>query len=78
MTYNNFNDLSNPSLRTWNRCATFFNIVGDHGTEEGTKYTSQFDDTEKQEMRDMFIRIRKNGYEKTRTAVNREAQKHVH
>lgn len=74
MTYNNFNDVENLDMRTWNRCAMTFNIASDHGREQATKYTEQFNDIDKQHMRNMFVEIRENGYEKTKARISRVAQ----
>jgi hypothetical protein len=74
MTYNNFNETTNLDLQTWNRCAMFFNIAGDHGRDEAKKYSAQFNDADKQRMRDLFVEIREKGYEKTRARINRDNQ----
>lgn len=71
---NKFNDITNPELRIWNRCAIIFNLMKDKGSESVSKYVSGFTEVERKELTDMFGRIKRDGYESTRAAINRNVQ----
>lgn len=66
-----FNDIVNPELRAWNRCAMVFNLAKDHSPKQAAKYASQFPEHERNELTGMYNRIISDGYETTRAAVNR-------
>lgn len=73
-TYKNFplfNDVENSALRTWNRCATFFNLMSRHGKEIANGYAEQFDQQSRIQMRTMYSYIRAKGYENVKREVNR-------
>ena len=69
-----FNGVKNVTLRDWNRCSIFFNLCGSEGVDAGKVYAKQVPMDERQGMWDMFKRIKDEGYEFTRAAVNREIQ----
>lgn len=71
---NRFTDIKNKDLRVWNRCAMIFNIMKDKDTEAAAKYAKTFTLEERNEIANMYERIRKNGYEATRAEVNRTVQ----
>lgn len=71
---NKFNDITNPELRTWNRCAMIFNIMKDKGVKEGTAYAGSFTVAERKDISEMYERITRDGYEQTRAAINRNVQ----
>lgn len=71
---NKFNDITNPELRTWNRCAMIFNLMKDKGVQHATKYAGSFSLSERNEISRMYERITRDGYEKTRAAINRNVQ----
>lgn len=68
---NTFNDITNPDLRVWNRCAMIFNIMKDQDVKTATKYAGGFSETERNDISNMFNRIKNDGYEQTRAAINR-------
>jgi hypothetical protein len=71
---NKFNDITNPELRTWNRCAMIFNIMKDKGIKEGAAYAGSFSMLEREEISKMYERINRDGYERTRAEINRNVQ----
>lgn len=76
--FNTFDDIENPELRTWNRCATIFNVGASHGPKAMNAYAENFSVEDRQEISRMFKRIEDNGYEATKAAVNRGVQGYVH
>lgn len=71
MTFETFENVTNKRLQTYNRCAMTFNILGDHGRDIATQYTSQFSNEDKELMRGMMLEIQERGYEKVRAELNR-------
>jgi hypothetical protein len=70
--FDNFNNIENNELRTWNRCATVFNILKLHGSKVLNKYLEQFSEDERKAIAGMFATIKEKGYEFTRARINRE------
>lgn len=75
MKFNNFNNVENKMLRTWNRCAMFVNIWQDHDLQKAKDYAAQFNKEDMVDMYAMFDNIKLNGYEQMRALVNRNVQK---
>ena len=73
MQFDTFNNINNKELRTWNRCATVFNIMARHGSEILNKYLGNFTEEERNDLSQMFKRVKENGYESTRAEINRTA-----
>jgi len=71
---NRFTDITNPELRTWNRCAMIFNVMKEKGVKAATKYAGSFTETERNQISEMYQRITRDGYEQTRAAINRNVQ----
>ena len=74
MSYKNyptFDEVKNPTLRTWNRCAMASNLLDDKGDDEAEAYMGQFKEPAKKQMLTMFMYIKKMGYEKTKAEVMR-------
>lgn len=71
---NRFTEITNPDLRTWNRCAMIFNIMKDKDAKAAAKYAGTFSLQERKEISEMYERIRLNGYESTRADINRNVQ----
>jgi hypothetical protein len=71
--FDNFNNIEHNELRTWNRCATVFNILKLHGSKVLNKYLEQFSEDERDEMSNMFKVIKEKGYEYTRARINRDS-----
>lgn len=63
--------MENKTIRTWNRCATYFNILNDISKEEGIRYASQFNSEELDEMYKVFAIIKEVGYDKTKSMIFR-------
>lgn len=72
--FDTFDDVENPELRTWNRCATIFNIGKDHGPQAMQEYSKQLSVEARKECSEMFERVEKSGYEATRAQVIRNNQ----
>jgi hypothetical protein len=70
--FDNFNNIENKELRTWNRCATVFNILKLHGSKLLNKYLEQFSEDDRKDIGNMFGMIKEKGYESTRARINRE------
>lgn len=66
---NNFDYILNVDLRTWNRCATFFNIAKDSHLEKAREYAGSFDEISKVHMNSMLSEIRDSGYEEIKRRV---------
>jgi len=79
--YNLFNDIDNVGLRTWNRCATAFNIYQDKGEDLFVEYVSQFDKKNQQMVKLTFqyllMKREKLGAKEGYEAVKRELCKDV-
>lgn len=73
--YSLFNDVQDSTLRTWNRCATMFNINSDHGQELAAEYASQLDEVSMAQMQMMYKYIQVKGYENVRAEINQRQQK---
>lgn len=72
--YHNFTNLADAELQAWNRTAVSFNIAADEGVAKMKEYLSQFSKEENVAVQAMITRIKNDGYEQTRTAVNRGYQ----
>jgi hypothetical protein len=72
---NKFTDITDPELRTWNRCAMIFNLMKDQDTKTAIKYAGSFTETERNQISEMYQRITRDGYERTRAAINRNVQR---
>lgn len=69
-----FSDIKNLNLKTWNRCAQIFNLAADKGMQVVRDYVAQFNEQDRDLIGRMFARIKTEGYEKTRSSINREVQ----
>lgn len=74
LEYNNFDNVEDSLVRTWNRCATAFNIFVDESKARMTEYLSQFSKSDKQEVLEMFDRISDEGYNNVKASISRHAQ----
>lgn len=72
--YHNFNDVQDKELQAWNRTCVAFNIATDEGLKVMSEYMNQFSEEERQAVKDMITRVKNDGYECTRTAINRDFQ----
>lgn len=72
---NKFTDITNPELRTWNRCAMIFNLMKDKTVKDATTYAGQFSLSERNDISKMYERITRDGYERTRAEINRNVQR---
>lgn len=66
-----FHDTERVALRTWNRCATFFNILDRHGKPLAQEYAEQFSKGERLQMMMMYNYIVNKGYDTVKAEVNR-------
>lgn len=80
--YNLFNDIDNVGLRTWNRCATAFNIYQDKGEELFEQYVTQFKEKDQQMIKLTFQYLvlkreqygAKEGYEMVKRELCKDVQ----
>lgn len=56
----------NDKLSVWNRCATLFNIRKDLSEADARNYAKEYSKDQRQQMMDMFTRIKEEGYTKVR------------
>lgn len=68
-----FNDVADADVRTWNRCATFLNLLRDFGRVVAQDYIKQLDDISQQYVKKMFARIQEEGYERTKQSIIRNS-----
>ena len=64
-----FNNIEDVKLRTWNRCAIVFNLLGQKGEAAAKDYLQQLDDEAKKQVYGMFDCIKKYGYEAIRNQI---------
>jgi len=69
-----FENIENPTLRTWNICATVWKIAAEHGMKEVAEYFKLMSKGQRERVGVMFERIKFHGYEQTRSEVNRTIQ----
>jgi hypothetical protein len=69
--YPNFNDTEREDLKSWNRCAIYFNVVKDIGIEEGQKYARQFPIEERKRMLTIFNMIKEKGMDNVKAMIMR-------
>ena len=65
-----FNDVEDVKLRTWNRCAIVFNLLGDRGTSAAQAYSKALGEEGQKQVLGMFDCIKKFGYDAVRKQVN--------
>lgn len=70
-SFPNFNDVQEPALQAWNRCAIMFNIMNDHGKELAAEYAEQFNNYDRTRVLMMSNYIAAKGYEAVRAEINR-------
>lgn len=68
---NRFDEIKNSELRAWNRCSVFFNLIRDKNVDAAKSYASMFSKEDVEQMIGVFDRIKINGYERTRSEVNK-------
>ena len=71
MANRTFEEIENVTLRTWNRCATAFNLQDDKGEEAVQRYLDKFDQRSRRQMMIMFEYIQRKGYENVKREVMR-------
>ncbi len=76
-SFHNFNEVKDDEIRVWNRCAMVFN-TGSKSPAQMREYLGQFNTKEMDEIRGMFSRIKKNGYESTRREIMRANSQKPH
>lgn len=67
--YSTFDEIEDPILQTWNRTATYFNIIYDKGKDEANKYIDQFPTVVLEQVQAMITLIQKEGLEAVRKAM---------
>lgn len=70
-SYPTFSEVESVPLKTWNRCATFFNIGKDINLKESVEYAKQFSVEDRKLMQSMFEFIEENGYDYTKTLITK-------
>lgn len=69
MILNKFNNIVSIELRTWNRCAVYFNLMKDGGIECACRYLKSLDKQGISDMKIMWTSIVERGYDATKAAV---------
>lgn len=69
-----FNEVENQTLRTWNRCATVFNINKVHGEAMAKEYLGKIEQPGRSQMMVMFNYINRKGYDVVKREVNKNNQ----
>lgn len=72
--YPQFQHIENSVLRAWNQSSIFFNLIGDIGLNQAKEYVKSLPRDNRVEVMDIFQRIKTDGYEPVRAAVNRSLQ----
>lgn len=70
--YNLFKDVSNPTLRAWNRLNTIFNIKEEHGNAVAVGYSKQLSKEDNASIFLMANYVTAKGYENVRREIFRE------
>ena len=68
---NNFNEIENDLLRTWNRCETIANL-SEKNAEEAQNYFDQFDEKEQMKIKILLLAVSANGKEAIKKKVMEE------
>jgi hypothetical protein len=74
MGYPTFSHITNPIHRAWNQASVFFNMIGDRSLAEAKRYLLCLPVEHRREVKDMYGRIQRDGYDVTRAAINRQLQ----
>lgn len=70
--YPTFDDVKNPTLRTWNRMNVIFNMKEFlKNNDMVTRYMQKFNKDDQLAIGRLAIKIKKNGYENTRREIIR-------
>lgn len=69
-----FHDVSNPTLRSYNRANIFINIKDRYGIHLARKYAQRFKKTEQVRILTMMERFHTNGFEQTRRDILRNKE----
>lgn len=69
MTYPTFEEIENEVLKTWNRTATYFNIMYDKSVKEANDYANQFTTVELEYIQAMIKLIQQEGVEQVRQSM---------
>ena len=64
-----FTDVENVKVRTWNRAAVYFNIMGVHGGQAASEYIGDLDEIGRQQVKNLFGVIQKFGFEAVKKSV---------
>ena len=64
--YSLFNEIRNPTLRSYNRANTYMNIKDRHGPEVGKRYLKKFGKTDLLSIYSIMVTIARDGFEQTR------------
>lgn len=72
-SYDTFEHVRNPELRTWNRVAMLFSITSELGRKAARDYYEQFNDLDMARIDKMIKAFRQEGYSAVRQRVMKEA-----
>lgn len=64
--YSLFNEIRNPTLRSYNRANTYMNIKDRHGPEVGKRYLKKFGRNDILGIYSIMAAIHRDGFEQTR------------
>ncbi len=70
--YSLFNDVSNLSLQSWNRCNVMMNITEAHGNVVAEKYANALDEAGRVKVLFMFNYIKVHGWDAVNSEISRE------
>lgn len=71
--YSMFNDVLNPSIRTWNRVNTIYNIKEQHGSVLSSRYAQKLGKTALVQIYALMLGIKEKGYEEVRREIFRKS-----
>ena len=64
-------NVEDVTLRTWNQCAEFFNLMTDQGMDAAKTYAENLTKESRGRMYAMYQLINSRGYNEVKAAVNR-------
>ncbi len=70
--YGLFNDVLNPTLKTWNQANVFMNVRQNHGPEVGMSYLRKLKRKDQVALHQLMSHIQAHGYEQTRRDIMRK------
>ena len=69
-----FQHIQHDVLRAWNQMSIFYNLIGEENLNREKEYIRALPVEHRRQVVGMFEKVRDDGYDVTRAAVNRELQ----